>query len=81
MYRVTAFIGKIEFRHETSSIAETFEAVKAIVQANKLMLPDQERALDDYFKIVASLAPDHPNKMNMCENFLFRIERLEEEPK
>lgn len=81
MYRVTAFIGKIEFRHETSSISETFEAVKAIVQANKLMFPDQERATDDYFKIVASLAPDHPNKMNMFENFLFRVERLKEEPK
>ena len=81
MYRVTAFIGKIEFRHETSSISEAFEAVKAIIQANKLMFPDQERAIDDFFKVVASFAPDHPNRTSMFENFLLRIERIEEDPK
>ena len=55
--------------------AETYETVKAIIEANKLMYPDQKRTKDDYFNSVTQI---FAGTLTSSENHIFRMKRIDD---
>ena len=79
MYRVTTIIRNVEFHRDCKGLVETFEAVKALIESNKLMFPEQERTLEEYYKVIARMAPGTEGRCTSHDNHIFRIEVIEKE--
>ena len=73
---VTYNVWGVPFRHEATSVHELYETVCAVIKHNKLMFPDQEATMSEYFKIVSDIALY--DKISY-ENHIFKIERMTEE--
>lgn len=78
MYRVTVNINGFEFSRDCKGLVETFEAVKAIIESNRLMFPEQGRTLEEYYKVIARMAPGTEARCTGHDNHIFRIEVIEE---
>ena len=74
-YVVTYTIGKIPFRFMSDNIHKIYEAVCEIINANESMFPDQDNAKNNYFIICARIAS---GETLAHENFMFRIERIDD---
>ena len=46
----------VDFTHEALTLHELYETVCAIIKREKLMYPDQERAMSDFMEICLDLA-------------------------
>ena len=83
MYRVSYCIGKSDgddvwLHRDCKNLCETFETMKLLVWKEKLMYPDQERGVDDFYEAIARMSPHANGRMTKWENFLFTIEVIEE---
>jgi hypothetical protein len=71
--RITYYVWKVPFIYETESVSDAWDAVKAIIQREKLMFPDQESAFCNYFKILSDIAFGSSISHEM---FIFKIEKV-----
>lgn len=62
------------FEKVCEGAAETYQAVKNIIEREKLNWPDQKRAKDDYFHTVSQIFCGNLIK---SENHIFKIEAIE----
>ena len=74
-YAVTYNVGKIPFRFVSDNVHKIYEAVCEIIDTNKLMYPDQDKAKNNFFLVCANIAA---GEMLSHENFMFRVERIDD---
>ncbi len=71
--RITHYVWKVPFVYETENVSDAWDAVKAIIQSEKLMFPDQENTFCNYFKILSDIAFGSSISHEM---FIFKIEKI-----
>lgn len=74
-YAVTYNVGKIPFRFVSDNVYKIYEAVYEIIDANKLIYSDQVDAKNNFFIVCAKIAA---GEMLSYENFMFRVERIDD---
>ena len=73
LFAITYNVYGVPFRYETENVYDLFNAVTAVIRANKLMYPDQDQMMNEYFTICADIAK---GKIINHENHIFKVERL-----
>lgn len=71
--RITHFVWKVPFVYETENVSDAWDAVKAIIQSEKLMFPDQQATFCSYFKALSEIAFGYSIS---TENAFFKIEKV-----
>ena len=70
--KITYKVGNVGFTAVAENIAQAYECVRAIVQANTLNFPNQEETLSEYMAILAQFKDGHHLA---TENHIFKIEK------
>lgn len=76
-YKITMFLGSQSFSTECGTIAEAYEAVKAIIKFNSVSYPNAEEVLSEY---MCALSEMKSGKSYRHSNSHFSIEALKPEP-
>lgn len=72
-FKITYNVNGMKFTANTPYVSEAYDMVKAIIKAEKLMFPNQEKEFCEYFEILADIKQ---GKTISHENNIFKIERV-----
>lgn len=69
--KITYNVGNVVFTATAENIVQAYEYTAAIIKANSIIFPNQERELSEYMAILAQFKD---GKHLICENHVFKIE-------